>query len=277
MRFRQLVPALFYPWTAAVHGVAPGIRVLMYHRVDRISSYDQLNVTPERFESQMAHLAQHHRVIGLRQAVDALQSRTLPGNAVVITFDDGYKDNLVHAYPVLKRYGLPATIFVTTHFCDGRVFHPRYAGAADLHLTWDDVRRLAQDPLITIGSHTMTHPHLPTLTDAEAHREIAESRNIIQSQLNAPVDFFCYPSGNFGLREMQLVKAAGYAAAVSVAPGRNRDFATPFSLRRTEITDRDGAWEFRAKLSGAFDPLHRWLHAKRLRAFDHLKTQGEGK
>jgi hypothetical protein len=82
------------------------------------------------------------------------------------------------------------------------------------------------------------------------------------------VDFFCYPSGDFGDREVALVRAAGYRAAVSVAPGVNRSGTSPFALRRTEVTDRDERVDLDAKLTGAYDLAHGWLHLRRRREFE---------
>jgi peptidoglycan/xylan/chitin deacetylase (PgdA/CDA1 family) len=259
------------------HLLRPGLRILMYHRVDRLPAYDQLTVSPERFEEQIAYLAQHWRVISLAQAVTELSADGAIRPGVVVTFDDGYRDNLLHALPVLRRYGLPATFFVTTRFCDQSLSHPRYgAESAGLHLTWDEVRALAREPGISIGSHSVTHPFLSRIGQPAAASEIAGSREIIARHLGAPADFFCYPSGDLTRREMQLVAAAGYRAAVSVAPGVNRGGADLYALRRTEITDRDGARELALKLAGAYDPIHWILHRNRERKFSQERALAPG-
>lgn len=254
--------------TGPYYLLRPGIRMLMYHRVDRLPAYDQLTVSPERFAEQIGYLASRYRMLSLDQAVAELSGagRVRPG--VVVTFDDGYRDNLVHALPVLRRHRVPATIFVTTRFCDQDLNHPRYgAGSRHLHLTWEEVRELASEPGITVGSHTVTHPFLSRLDAQAATREIAGSRELIAERLGRAVDFFCYPSGEFTVREEQLVAAAGYRAAVSVAPGVNRTGTPRFALRRTEVTDRDGPRELALKLAGAYDPIHWLLHRRREQRF----------
>jgi peptidoglycan/xylan/chitin deacetylase (PgdA/CDA1 family) len=259
------------------HLLRPGLRILMYHRVDRLPAYDQLTVSPARFEEQIAYLAQHCRVISLAQAVAELTAGRATRPGVVVTFDDGYRDNLLQALPVLRRYAVPATIFVTTRFCDQTLSHPRYAAeSGGLHLTWDEVRALAREPGISIGSHTVTHPFLSRIDQSSAASEIAGSREIIARQLGAPADFFCYPSGDLTRREMQLVAAAGYRAAVSVAPGVNRSGADLYALRRTEVTDRDGARELALKLAGAYDPIHWVLHRRRERQFSRARVLASG-
>jgi len=256
------------PFTQSANMLFPGLRILMYHRVAELECFDQLTVTPARFEQQMQRLAQGTQVLSLSESLNrlAVGSRNRP--TVAVTFDDGYLDNLHHALPILERYQVPATIFITTDFCDQNHSHPRYAASADrLHLNWQEVRQLAAHPLITIGSHTMTHPYLPTLTAELATQEIVDSRQIIEHQLGAGIEFFCYPSGDFGPREVELVAHAGYRAAVSVAPGLNRRGTDRYTLRRTEITDKDDAFEMWLKLHGAFDPAHRLLHLRRQRRF----------
>jgi peptidoglycan/xylan/chitin deacetylase (PgdA/CDA1 family) len=275
---RRIVPATLRPLTAVYARLRPSIRLLTYHRVDRVSAFDQLVVQPERFEEQMAYLAAHHRVLALSQAVDELLSgRVSPG--VVVTFDDGYRDNLTHAMPILKRFRIPATVFVTTDFCALRRSHPRYGEArrGDLHLDWDGVRLLMRAG-IAIGSHTVSHPYLSRLSESDARREISDSRRIIEEAIGTKVEFFCYPSGDFGEREVSLVREAGYRAAVSVAPGGNRPTTPLFALSRTEVTDRDSGAGLGAKLEGAHDPIHALLHARRRRAYARLACdRGDGR
>ncbi len=273
---RRVVPAALRPVTAAYARLRPAIRILMYHRIDRVAGFDQLVVRPERFEQQMAYLARHHRVVPLAEAVREL-SVGVQRPAVAVTFDDGYRDNLTQALPILQRHGIPATVFVTTDFCELRRSHPRYGSTrrADLHLDWEDVRALRRAGL-AIGSHTLSHPHLTRLPPAEARREIVDSRRLIEDAIGSEVEAFCYPSGDFGRRELVWVGEAGYRAAVSVAPGGNRPGVSLYALRRTEVTDRDGAAELSAKLDGAYDVLHILLHLRRQREVARLAYQGGG-
>lgn len=272
---RRLLAYGFLPITHLYARWWPAIRVLMYHRIADLAGYDQLAVSTARFEEQMAFLARGHRVISLARALDELEAGGPSQAGVAVTFDDGYRDNFVHALPILRRHAIPATIFVTTAFCDQSMRHPRYPREpARLHLDWDEVRALAAESGITIGSHTLTHPFLSRLSKARARAEISESRELIAERTGRPADFFCYPSGDFTAREIALVEAAGYRAAVSVAPGGNRGATPRFSLRRTEVTDRDATRELALKLEGAFDPVHAWLHARRERAFARARAGG---
>ena len=266
---RLLLAAACWPATRLAEAARPGLRVLMYHRVARLGAFDQLTVTPERFEQQMRQLAAHRRVVGLIEGLRALRAGTLAGPAVAVTFDDGYLDNLVEAAPILQRHAIAATVFVTTSFCDQTAAHPRYApGGPRLHLDWSEVAHLASLPGLEIGSHTLSHPYLPRLSEAEARAEIEDSRQRIGERIGRQVRAFCYPSGDVGEREARLARLAGYEAAVSVCPGVNRSGFDPMLVRRTEVTQRDDARAFGLKLDGAFDPLHRILHARRRRRFE---------
>lgn len=271
---RRAVATLMRPAAGLYARWRPGIRILMYHRVDRLAEYDQLTVSPERFALQMAWIARRCRLLTLAEAVEEIAAGRPVRDGVVVTFDDGYRDNLVHAVPVLRAHRIPATIFVTASFCEQSRRHPRYhPDAGRLHLDWAELRALAREPLIAVGSHTLTHPNLSSLSPERAREEIATSRERIASALGRPVDHFCYPSGDFGDREVALVRAAGYRAAVGVAPGANRSGTSPFALRRTEVTDRDESVDLDAKLTGAYDLAHRWLHRRRRRRFEAAARQ----
>jgi peptidoglycan/xylan/chitin deacetylase (PgdA/CDA1 family) len=271
------------PFSAIAERCWPGLRILMYHRVARTPEFDQLVVSPERFTAQMKALAAGYRVVTLSEGLRALRTDEIAAPTVAVTFDDGYLDNLEQAAPILVRHGIPATLFVTTQFCDQVAVHPRYAngqgraGAARVHLDWDQVRAFADLPGMEIGSHTVSHPYLQRVPDERAREEILDSRLRIERHLGRPVRYFCYPSGDFGPRELRLVRDARYEAAVSVAPGRNLPGADPWRLRRTEITERDDDRAFALKLSGAFDAMHGVLHLRRQRRFAREAAQSRNR
>ena len=167
----------------------PGIRILMYHRVSKMSEYDQLSVDPELFDMQMSFLKDNFDVISIVEAIDRLKEGGIVGNEVVITFDDGYFDNYLSALPVLKKYNLPASIFITTEFTDQIRSHPRYKTDELLHLTWSDVNELTKNN-ITIGAHTVSHPYLQQIPPEDSLREIQLSKLTIENKIKLPVDIF---------------------------------------------------------------------------------------
>ncbi len=260
---RLLVALSLWPLAWCRNWLSPGVRILMYHRVERLPGFDQLTVTPEHFAVQMRWLATHRRVVTLSQALDELAAGKVHRNTVVITFDDGYLDNLQQAQPILVQYGLPATVFVTTGFASGGSSHPRYPGATGLHMDWQQLRAWQVSGDYELGAHSVSHPYLSRISDSDCAEEIEGCLRDFAAE-NIQHNFcFCYPSGDVGVREAGLVKRAGYRAAVTVAPGVNYPSTDPFLLNRTEITDRDLGLGFRLKLAGAFDLIHVLLHWQR--------------
>lgn len=273
---RQLLALLCAVPALILHRVSPGVRILMYHRVTESREFDQLTVTPGRFAEQMSILAAAGNVVSLKEAVESLQKgAAVAKNSVVITFDDGYLDNLEQALPILERYQLPASIFVTTDFAAHTSSHPRYSdeGGSRLHLDWAQLRELVSHPLITLGSHTVSHPYLQSVDDSQSREEITESASILEKELGIPMDYFCYPSGDYGARELNTIRDSAYQAAVTVAPGVNRHTQSLLELNRSEVTDKDSKLMFRCKLIGAFDILHAVLHMRRKWQFSRQAEQ----
>jgi len=268
---RQAAPRIIYPFSYIEQALMPGIRVLMYHRVSDSLNYDQLTVSPKLFDTQMEYLSKNYNVISIDAAVGSLFTDKSNNNSVVITFDDGYLDNLENALPILNKYNLAATIYVTTDFCEQVKSHSRYKGEHKrLHLDWDEVRKLNDQDNITIGSHTLSHPYLSRINDSESEREIKKSKEIIESELDSTITHFCYPAGDYGQREIDYIKQAGYESAVTVSPGKNRNTISPFEINRTEVTQKDAEKDLNLKLHGAFDLMHKILHRKRKIEFNKM-------
>lgn len=246
---------------------SPGVRILMYHRVDTLPVYDQLTVTPENFRQQLAILVRHYRVISLSQALVELAQGVVIRKTVVITFDDGYLDNAINAQPLLAECGLPATVFVTTGFADGKAQHPRYKTNDRLHMNWKEVRHWLDYPGNEVGAHSRSHPYLRRIDEKKCQDEIAGCMSDFAQEGVPHNGVFCYPSGDVSGREESFVSGSGYVAAVTVAPGVNRPRENRFLLRRTEMTDKDVGFHFRLKLMGAYDVLHTLLHIRRKKQF----------
>lgn len=264
---RSLVAAACRPLTRQWNHWRPGVRILMYHRVTDLGRPDQLTVTPSRFEQQLQLLQAAGAVRPLDEALTDTRA------SVVITFDDGYLDNYREAAPLLRQYRLPALIYLSADFADQRASHRRYQSDERLHMNWDEIGELQREGLVRFGSHTCSHPMLSELRDVDSRREIVDSKRRLEDKLGAEVTSFAYPNGNYGPREVEYVAQAGYRHAVTVKPGLNRAARRPFELRRTEVTDRDGAREFAAKLDGALDPVHRILDIKREWQFARRRAQ----
>lgn len=222
-----------------------GARILTYHSIG--SRTHDMNVTPVDFAKQMDWLAKNMHIIPLAEAVDGL-------DGVAITFDDGYRDNLLNAAPVLQALRLPATCFI----CPGRMGTSMVRGEeAGVLLTWDEARELAAGG-VTIGAHTMTHPHLSRLSEDDQRREISESAREITDRLGRRPEAFAYPYGSladYNDTSIRLVRETGFHYAVSNRYGVNPPGSDRWTLRRIWIDNTDTLETFQAKVSGRLDAL----------------------
>ena len=205
--------------------------------------------------------------VRLDRALDLLRG-PVHGRYVCVTFDDGYRDNLLEAAPVLAEYEIPATIYVPEPDHRRRRAVPLVRGIAARALL-GRVGELVAGGLVDVQSHTRTHPLLPQVDDERSHEEIAVSKREIEQHVPYEVTSFCYPAGLYGAREVEFVREAGYAAAVTTNPGVNAGGGDLLELRRTLVYGADDMRVFRGKLDGLLDGetvLRRALHARRSRA-----------
>jgi peptidoglycan/xylan/chitin deacetylase (PgdA/CDA1 family) len=212
------------------------VPILLYHRVGKLPSFDDrypgLTIRPSVFRAQMDWLRAHgFRGISERDLFDALEWGTpLPRRPVLITFDDGYRDVLYNAEPVLHRLHMPATTFVISDRVSSR--DPSF-------LTWRDLRDLRRDGF-TIGSHTVHHLDLTTLPTAQAWLELTQSRETLEKHLGSPVYWFSYPAGAEDPTVVRLIRRAGYLLAVTTRRGFKQSARKPFLLHRDEIERSEG-------------------------------------
>lgn len=213
--------------------------IICYHCVkDEVDSYLRPTKVAD-FARQMRYLSKAYNPISLDRLAQHIQDGTSPPpKAIVVTFDDGYQDNYENAYPVLKEYGIPATMFLTTGFIGTGAIPPwekgHYMGEKALMLSWKQVREMS-DGGISFGSHTLTHPFLTRIPRGQVEDEIRLSKDIVEQRIGKPVTTLAYPSGDFGSDTREIVKEAGYAAAVSTMPGYNSPHDDVYALRRNMI------------------------------------------
>ena len=221
--------------------------ILMYHSISDRKDYFSA-VLPEIFNKQMAYLAAKKReVIPLAELVRRARAHEPLGGSVVLTFDDGYRDNYMTVFPLLKQYNFPATIFITTDF----IGNPEYCSAEEL-------REMHDSGFISIEPHTLSHPKLAKLPRADAEREMCESRRVLQEILGTTPTLFAYPYGNFSDETVGLAREMGFAGAVTVEEGTIGPNADPLRLPRNSI-DRSTIFEqFRGKVSRTID-WYTWL------------------
>lgn len=200
-------------------------RILMYHyvrsgmnpRKDR-TGY-RLSVRPEELDAHIATLKQlGYKAISMAD----LAAGKGDDRSVVLTFDDGYADFYSNAYPILKKHGWSATLYVITNKIGGP------------YLSWDQIRELQQNG-IEIGSHTVEHYELNKMAIPDQRREITESKRVLEEQLGVPVTSICYPVGRYNDDTVRLVKEAGYLNAATTEPGLVRVQDNPFTYKRVRM------------------------------------------
>lgn len=279
--------------------------ILAYHRVlrepDPMRSFEVDSVT---FDWQMSAICRHFAVLPLTEAIHRLKMRSLPPRALCVTFDDGYADNYEVAYPILKRWRVPATFFVATGYLDGGMmwndqlieairhargelldlrqmglatyrissmkeraetamsvlYEIRYLAPRDrmgalkrltdiigapsppsIMMTSSQVRSLC-DGGMEVGGHTVNHPILTRIAADEARTEIMEGKTRLESIVGDKLSLFAYPNGrpgkDYDARHVEMVKKAGFTAAVSTAWGAARFPVNLYQLPRIMPWDR---------------------------------------
>jgi peptidoglycan/xylan/chitin deacetylase (PgdA/CDA1 family) len=262
----------FHPLTRVFAGNSrPRMSVLMYHSVsngneDSVHPYYQVNTAPHVFKEQMRFLKQSgYAVVPLAEVARGVQSRALSKrNCVAITFDDGYRDFLEFAFPILRQYGFPATVFLPTAYIGDtpRIFKGRQC------LTWSEVGELHKAG-VAFGSHTVTHPQLYAVKDEERGREVRDSKTAIEDCLGCAVESFSYPyafpeqDGGFQRKLRTLLEECGYRFGVSTILGTVGTHEDHFFLKRLPTNSRDDTPLFRAKLEGGYNWLHGFQYASK--------------
>lgn len=229
------------------------IPILCYHQLTTgLSVKNRMQVTSRKFEEQMAYLAGNgYQVLPLSQMQYILDgSSSIPEKAVVLTFDDGYRSVYDIAFPILKKYGFTATLFVYTDFIGG--------SAA---MSWQQVSELKASGVIAIESHTKTHADLSFDPDDEniaSHtdrviEEVAVAARVIKDKVGYKPIFLAYPFGNSSDYTIEYLKKSHYALALTVKKGTNSAFADPYLLQRTMIYEDHTLDQF-AKIINGFRP-----------------------
>ena len=230
-----------------------GITILAYHRVGGGTTSD-VDLDPASFDRQLAHLAEHHEVIDLSEAVQRLG--VAPENApdttdhseraVVITIDDGTADLTDTLLPSLERHGLPATAYIATRFIDEGIEFPWGAPPT----SWAALRDAAS-PLVTIASHTHDHLLLDRADPALIENDLDRSIDLIASQLGDPPIHFAYPKAVVGSVAAEIAVRRRFASAALASSRVNvRGRADVHRLWRTPIQRSDGFEHFSLKAAG---------------------------
>lgn len=278
---------------------AASIPVLMYHHVS--PNPGSITVSLDNFESQLKWLQRRgYRSITTEQFSDFLAGKPLPRKSVLITFDDGYLDNWVYAYPILQKYSFCAVVFLVTswvHEGPARPYLGQYgnfpdpppnhqesealiqAGQSDkVILRWSEIKTMAADGTFEFHSHTDTHTRWD-LGEEKANKnlymaqELARSRQALANHLGQTSTHLCWPQGYFDDDYVELAKQAGFRYLyTTLAFGQNTRKTRPDRIHRFAVRDTEGAsagrriWLARNTVIGPiFNAWKRWKRSLRER------------
>lgn len=206
---------------------------------------------PELFNRHMASLKRSGFNPVLLDEIDRhiRFNSPLPEKAVAVTLDDGFEDNYSNAFPILRKYQIPATVFLATGSMEG---HNRWMTRRNFPkrkmLTWEQIRSMAEAG-IGFGAHTVNHGKLPELGIESVKYEITVSKQEIENKLGKACNHFAYPYGLFDTESRNAVEKAGFTLACSTRSGFNTSQRDPFALHRIEVYGNDPCWKLKQKLT----------------------------
>lgn len=238
--------------------------ILAYHRVNP-DVRDGLSISPGMLKDQLTWLLDRGWVNVVLEETITSGTVEAPRKSFAVTFDDGYRDTYLHAAPVLESLGIRGTVFLVSDMIDSEEPFPWLTSdsnsfdAEDLHMTTAQLRDGMERGTFVYGSHTRTHPFLSTLDTDEAWAEIHDSKVELEKHLGVEITTFCYPAGDFTEESVDLVREAGYRAAV-VTPNRYIP-ETMLTLHRVGVYSHITPALFRAKTGSLL------RGAQRLRSF----------
>lgn len=254
------------------------IPVFMYHHVSPHKG-DMVSVTPDVFEAHMKFLNEKgYKTLRAEELIRFITSdmemprpffpssanieeqKGLQGNAVAITFDDGYLDNYIFAFPILKRYNIKAVIFVvidwvnaasenTVKSCDlGAVKNemtvPSHKegkhliendNAHKVIMNWNMIKEMQESGLVEFYSHTMSHSKCSELSDEKLIMELEGSKRVLEQRLNKPCQYLCWPKGLFNISSVNIAKKAGYTALFTTKRGVTKTHSDRFCIERIVV------------------------------------------
>jgi peptidoglycan/xylan/chitin deacetylase (PgdA/CDA1 family) len=224
------------------------INILLYHSIAEEDHGPAPSIGKKLFERQMQFLSQQgYKTVFLNEAIERFEADgKVPADWIVLTFDGGYDDFYARAFPVLKKYGLKAVLYVIVG-----------AVGDEGIVTWDQLREMSESGLVRIASHSVTHVPFQCLDIEKAWKEKYDSKEVLEKKLEVPVYTYAYPYGAYDPKAEELVKRAGYVGAVGIVYRRD-EFRRKnvYNLRRVYVSDLSRyPLVFRFMISGTYVPL----------------------
>lgn len=204
------------------------IPIVMYHYVEYVQDLKdfirmKLDITPHEFDRELKTLKDEgYKTYFVKEVPNILNGEILRSpKSIVLSFDDGYEDFYRDVFPILKKYHMKATQYVIYDFIGRKGF-----------LKDSEIKEMIESGLIEIGSHTLDHLALAKLPEKQAEKQIIESKELFEKRFGIKIETFAYPYGSFDKTAIDIVRKAGYKAAVSVIPGTLQSENNIFYLNR---------------------------------------------
>ena len=213
--------------------------ILMYHSVGSELPDYQYNVDPVSFAQQIAFLVTHYAAVSL---ADILNTPNQGRTRVAVTFDDGFLNFYTEVFPVIENYRVPVTNFVPTSFIEGEQF--MINGLE--HLTWAQMREMADTGLVCFESHSHTHRHAVAHTPSGLRSDLLRSRTLIEDNLRYVPKYFAYPGGKCNSQTHQIALECGFERLLT----SHKSFVSDeLAVGRISIEDYHHLYTFRAELA----------------------------
>lgn len=249
----------------------------MYHSISTVEEKGNiLSIDKDVFKKQMEYLIRHnYRVVSLEKVVQMMrEGKNIPHNLVVLTFDDGHSDFYNVAYPIIKEHHFNVTMF----------FIVDVIGKDKDYLTYNKLNELQKDGLVDIGSHSLTHKPLISLSSQDARQEILNSKLILEKELKRPIVTFSYPFGATDNLIKKMVRECGYEVAVGTTYQRGKFEDDDIYMLKRMFVSKASKYPivFRFMVSGYYVPTRELIlkilnikTPRDVQAFKNLKIYDE--
>ena len=227
--------------------------IICYHKIGLAGKRDTrpaLFIKPLQFKLQMFIIkVLRYETITLEELIAFLKGGKLPvKKSILITFDDGYENNYLNAYPILKKMNLVATICVCTGFIGKKnaIFEKekRIKGKIlENYLTEEEIIEMSQNG-ISFCSHSVNHYYMDELNESDLDNEITVSKKYLEKLLNREINFFCYPYGRYSKNMIEVLRNAGYSGAFTIKRGKVSQKDNPYELKRLVIKGYNRTFNF---------------------------------
>ncbi len=222
--------------------------VLEYHSIGSNGSF--YTVDTREFKKQIDYLRKNYKIVSLSEIEKFVRNDiVLPRKSVSITFDDGYYDNYLNAYPYLKKHGLSASIFLSTGYIGKKMFLDKNTSLR--MLGWNEIREMNENK-ICIGAHTVWHKNITMISQKEAKDEIIGSKEEIEKRIGEKVNYFAYPFDEYNTKHTKIIRSVGFKVSFH-SSGLIRPNDNPYHLNRVSVDKSINFLMFKIRLTNAVE------------------------